>query len=310
MEFQHIPVMLNECIDGLNIKSDGIYFDGTLGGAGHSSEILKRLKNGLLIATDKDDDALRVSTERLSKISKNFVTIKSDFKRFDEILDDLKIDKVDGILLDLGVSSYQLDNVERGFSYMADAPLDMRMDRSNPLTAEVVVNEYSPEKLTKIFYDFGEEPFTKQIVQNIVDFRKSQRITTTKMLADIIKMSVPKRVQIEKGNPSKRVFQAIRIEVNGELTNLYETINKMIARLKVGGRIAILTFHSLEDRIVKDVFKLNATDCICPKNIPVCVCGHKASVKIVNKKPITASQNELSQNSRSASAKLRIAEKI
>ncbi len=302
--------MLNECIEGLNIKSDGIYFDGTLGGAGHSSEILKRLENGLLIGTDKDDDALNVATERLGKISKNFVTVKSDFKNFSKVLNDLKIEKVDGILLDLGVSSYQLDNAQRGFSYIHDAPLDMRMDRSSSLTAETVVNEYEPEKLTKIFYEYGEEPFTKEIVKNIVEFRKAKRIETTKELSDIIKMSVPKKVQIAKGNPSKRVFQAIRIEVNGELSGLYETINQMISRLNIGGRIAIITFHSLEDRIVKDVFKLNATDCICPKNIPVCVCNHKANLKILTKKPLTASESELNNNSRSSSAKLRIAEKI
>mgnify|MGYP002521220817 CR=1 FL=1 len=306
-----MPVMLWECIDGLDIKPNGIYFDGTLGGAGHSSEILKRLTNGgLLIATDKDDDALKVSTERLSKIGTNFKTIKSDFKNFDNILDSLKIDKIDGVLLDLGVSSYQLDNASRGFSYMADAPLDMRMDTQNPLDAKQVVNEYSAEKLTKIFYDYGEEPFTKKIVQNIIDARKIAPITTTKQLSDIIKISVPKKIQATHGNPCKRVFQAIRIEVNGELTGLEAVLNKMIQRLKVGGRIAVLTFHSLEDRIVKDVFKLNATNCICPKSIPVCVCGHKASVVLVNKKPIVASTAELESNSRSACAKLRIAEKI
>ena len=225
-------------------------------------------------------------------------------------MDSLKIDKIDGVLLDLGVSSYQLDNASRGFSYMADAPLDMRMDTQNPLDAKQVVNEYSAEKLTKIFYDYGEEPFTKKIVQNIIDARKIAPITTTKQLSDIIKISVPKKIQATHGNPCKRVFQAIRIEVNGELTGLEAVLNKMIQRLKVGGRIAVLTFHSLEDRIVKDVFKLNATNCICPKNIPVCVCGHKASVVLVNKKPIVASKAELESNSRSACAKLRIAEKI
>lgn len=310
MEFKHIPVMLNECIDGLSIKSDGIYFDGTLGGAGHSSEILKRLTRGKLIATDKDDDALKISTERLKKISDNFVTVKSDFKNFDTVLDNLGIEKVDGILLDLGVSSYQLDNAERGFSYSHDAPLDMRMDRSSKLTAEMVVNDYEPEKLIKIFYEYGEEPFAKEITKNIVEFRRHTRITTTKMLSDIIKQSIPKKFQIVKGNPSKRAFQAIRIEVNGELAGLYDAINAMIKRLNVGGRIAIITFHSLEDRIVKDAFRLNATNCICPKNIPICICGHKASVSLVNKKPITASLAELKSNSRSASAKLRIAEKI
>lgn len=310
MEFKHIPIMLNECLDGLDIKPNGIYFDGTLGGAGHSSAILKKLKNGCLIASDKDEEALKVSTERLAKISNNFKTVKSDFKQFSKILDNLNIDKIDGVLLDLGVSSYQLDNVERGFSYIHDAPLDMRMDKSNPLTAEIVVNEYTAEQLTKIFYQYGEEPFTKNIVKNIVEQRKTKRIATTKQLADIIKQSVPKKVQIQKGNPCKRVFQAVRIEVNGELTNLENTIYQMIDRLKVGGRIAIITFHSLEDRIVKDAFKFCATGCICPKNIPICVCGHKASIKLINKKPLVANEVEQQQNSRSLSAKLRVAEKI
>ena len=302
--------MLNEVVDGLNIKSDGIYFDGTLGGAGHSSEILKKLKTGKLIATDKDQEALDVATERLSKISKNFVAVKSDFKQFDKVLDELNVQKIDGVLLDLGVSSYQLDNAQRGFSYIADAKLDMRMDKSSALTAEDVVNNYSAEELTKIFYEYGEETFTKEIVKNIVKFRETERITTTKQLADIIKMSVPKKVQMAKGNPCKKVFQAIRIEVNGELSGLYDTICKMIDRLKVGGRIAIITFHSLEDRIVKDAFKFCATDCICPKNIPVCVCHHKAKVKLLTKKPILPSEQEQKENTRSTSAKLRIAEKI
>ena len=311
MEFKHIPIMLNDCIDGLHINEDGIYFDGTLGGAGHSSEILKRLsKNGLLIGTDKDDEALKVSTERLSKIANNFIAVKSDFKDFDNVLNNLNIKKVDGILLDLGVSSYQLDNAERGFSYIADAPLDMRMDRANPLTAEYVVNNYSADELTKIFYEYGEEPFTKRIVQKIIESRSQNPIKTTKMLADIIKDCVPQKVQKEKGSPCKRVFQAIRIEVNGELKGLAEVLQKMIDRLNVGGRIAIMTFHSLEDRIVKDIFKQNTMDCICPKNIPVCVCNHHATLKLINKKPIIASDDELKINSRSASAKLRIAEKI
>lgn len=310
MEFKHTPIMLFECLEGLDIKPNGIYFDGTLGGAGHSCEILKKLKTGRLIATDKDDEALTVATERLSKISNNFVAVKSDFKQFDKVLDDLKIQKIDGVLLDLGVSSYQLDNAQRGFSYVADARLDMRMDKSSVLTAEDVVNDYPAERLSKIFYEYGEETFTKEIVKNIVKFRETQRITTTKQLADIIKMSVPKKVQITKGNPCKKVFQAIRIEVNGELSGLYDTICNMIERLKVGGRIAIITFHSLEDRIVKDAFKFCATDCICPKNIPVCVCHHKAKVKIITKKPILPSEREQKENSRSTSAKLRIAEKI
>lgn len=311
MEFNHKPVMLFECIDGLDIKPNGTYFDGTVGGAGHSSEILKKLdKNGLLLGTDKDDDALRISTERLSKIGKNFVLTKSDFKNFSNVLKQNGIEKVDGILLDLGVSSYQLDTADRGFSYMKNAKLDMRMDRTNPLSAYQVVNNYSAEKLEKILFDFGEENFAKSIVKNIVEARNISPIEDTLTLAEIIKKSIPKKVAMQKGNPCKKTFQAIRIEVNGELSGLFDCILEMIEHLNVGGRIAILTFHSLEDRIVKDAFKLASTDCICPKNIPICVCGHKASVKLVNKKPIIASQKELLENSRSQSAKLRIAEKI
>lgn len=302
--------MLNECIEGLNIKENGIYFDGTLGGGGHSSEILKRLKNGLLIATDKDDDALQFAGERLKKISSNFRTVKSDFKNFSSILDEMKIDKIDGVLLDLGVSSYQLDNTERGFSYSQNAVLDMRMDKTAKLTAKYVVNNYEPEKLLKIFYEYGEEPFSKDIVKKIVEVRAQKPIETTGELVEIVKSAVPKKFQIGKGNPAKRIFQAIRIEVNGELSGLYEVVNQMIDRLKVGGRMAVITFHSLEDRIIKDAFKLNATGCICPKNIPVCVCGHKATVKILTKKPLIPSDSEQQTNSRSTSSKLRIIEKI
>lgn len=310
MEFNHKSVMLNECIDALNIKPDGIYFDGTVGGAGHSSEILKKLKTGFLIGTDKDDDALEISNQRLSKIGKNFQLFKSDFKNFSSVISQKNIQKVDGILLDLGVSSYQLDNAERGFSYMKNAKLDMRMDQNSPLSAFEVVNNYPSEKLEKILFEYGEENFAKSIVKNIVEYRKNQPIIDTKTLSEIIKQSLPKKVLMQKGNPCKKTFQAIRIEVNGELTGLYDCIVDMIDHLNVGGRIVILTFHSLEDRIVKEAFKLCSTDCICPKTIPVCVCGHKASIKLVNKKPITASQKELDENTRSQSAKLRIAEKI
>lgn len=310
MEFKHKPVMLEECIEGLNIKPNGIYFDGTLGGAGHSSEILKRLTTGLLVATDKDEDALKVSNERLKQISNNFKTIKSDFKQFSNILDDLKIDKVDGVLLDLGVSSYQLDNGERGFSYRFDAPLDMRMDKNSTLTAFDVINTYSQEQLTKIFFDYGEEPFSKQIAKNVVINRQDKPIQTTFELVDIIKKSVPAKILATKGHPAKRIFQAIRIEVNKELERLKNVLFEMIERLNNGGRIAVLTFHSLEDRIVKEVFKECSTNCLCPKEIPVCICNHKASIKLINKKPITASINELNENSRSSCAKLRIAEKL
>ena len=311
MEFKHKSVMLNECIAELNIKPDGIYFDGTVGGAGHSSEILKRLNhNGLLIATDKDDDALAVSRERLCKISPNFILVKSDFKNFVEVLNAQKVDKVDGILLDLGVSSYQLDTAQRGFSYMKNAKLDMRMDQTSNLTAFEVVNNYPAEKLEKILFTYGEEKFAKSIVKNIVEHRQNSPIEDTKTLSDIIKQSIPKKVAMQKGNPCKKTFQAIRIEVNGELDGLEKCIATMIDHLKTGGRIVILTFHSLEDRIVKESFKLASTNCICSKNIPVCVCGHKASVRIVNKKPIVATKQELEENSRSQSAKLRVAERI
>lgn len=310
MEFKHKPVLLDECIEGLNIKSNGIYFDGTLGGAGHSSEILKHIKTGKLIATDKDKDAIEFATKRLSDISHNFQIVRSDFKNFDSILNDLNIEKVDGVLLDLGVSSYQLDNGERGFSYRFDAPLDMRMDRDSNMSAYDVVNTYSQEQLTKIFFEYGEDPFSKQIAKNIVAFRQEKPVKTTFELVEIIKNSVPKKVLMQKGHPAKRIFQAIRIEVNGELAGLENVIKQMIERLNRGGRIAIITFHSLEDRIVKNVFKEYSTGCICPKQLPVCICNHKASIKLVNKKPIIADEDELNENSRSSCAKLRIAEKI
>lgn len=310
MEFKHLPVMLNECINGLNIKPDGIYVDGTLGGGGHSYEILSRLNSGLLVGIDKDDDAIKAGTEHLSQLNKRFLTVKSDFKNYKKILEDLKITGVDGVLLDLGVSSFQLDNFERGFSYSHNAPLDMRMDKTNLLTAEKVVNNYSEKDLTKILYEYGEEPFTKSIVRNIINYRKTQRIETTGQLVDIIKSSVPKKVLMTKGHPAKRVFQAIRIEVNGELLGLEQAINDMVTSLNKGGRIAIITFHSLEDRIVKNSFKLLSTNCICPPELPICVCHHKASVKLINKKPILPSEEELKINHRSSSAKLRIAEKI
>lgn len=310
MEFKHLPVMLNECINGLNIKPDGIYVDGTLGGGGHSYEILSRLNSGLLVGIDKDDDAIKAGIEHLSQLNKRFLTVKSDFKNYKKILEDLKITGVDGVLLDLGVSSFQLDNFERGFSYSHNAPLDMRMDKTNLLTAEKVVNNYSEKDLTKILYEYGEEPFTKSIVRNIINYRKTQRIETTGQLVDIIKSSVPKKVLMTKGHPAKRVFQAIRIEVNGELLGLEQAINDMVTSLNKGGRIAIITFHSLEDRIVKNAFKLLSTNCICPPELPICVCHHKASVKLINKKPILPSEEELKINHRSSSAKLRIAEKI
>ena len=303
--------MLKECLDGLNIKSYGIYVDGTLGGAGHSQEILKKLNNnGLLIGIDKDDTALQVSAQRLSQIGTNFKTVKSDFKNIISVLDNLNINYIDGVLLDLGVSSYQLDNAERGFSYRFDAPLDMRMDRTSKLSAYNVVNEYSQEELTKIFYEYGEENWSKKIAQNICIKRQEKPIETTFELVDIIKNSMPIKAQFQNGHPAKRIFQAIRIEVNGELKNLDTVIKEVANRLNKGGRIAIITFHSLEDRIVKNAFKDLSEGCICPKYFPVCTCNHKQVGVVVNKKAIIPSQQEQEENSRSQSAKLRIFEKI
>ena len=310
MEFKHTPIMLKEVIENLCIKPNGIYFDGTLGGAGHSSEILRQIDSGLLIGCDKDQEALDVSKIRLNEINSHFVLVHDDYKNYKQILSSLNIEKVDGILLDLGVSSYQLDNEERGFSYRFDAPLDMRMDRSKNFSAKDVVNTYSQKELERIFFLYGEEPFSKQIAKNIVLEREQKPIETTFELVEIVKKSLPEKVLRSKGHPARRIFQAIRIEVNGELKDLEQSVCDMIESLSSGGRIAIITFHSLEDRIVKNVFKLYSTDCICPKQIPVCICGHKASIKLVNKKPLEASKQEQQQNPRSECAKLRIAEKL
>lgn len=312
MEFKHTPILLNECLEGLNIKNNGIYVDGTLGGAGHSQEILKRLNNGgLLIGIDKDDTALKVSSERLSKIGSNFKVQKSDFKNMIAVLDSLNIKNIDGVLLDLGVSSYQLDNAERGFSYRFDAPLDMRMDLSAPLSAYEVVNNYTEKELTKIFFEYGEENWSKKIAENICLKRQEKPIETTFELVEIIKNSIPLKLQFkEKGHPAKRIFQAIRIEVNGELKGLDELLRQVALRLNSGGRIAVITFHSLEDRIVKQVFKDLSEGCICPKYFPVCTCNHKQVGKVLHKKAILPSEEEMLQNPRSQSAKLRIFEKI
>ena len=310
-EFKHLPVMFNECMDGLNVKDGGMYFDGTLGGGGHSYGILSRCTpNGKLIATDLDTYAIGRAKERLKEFDGNFTIINDNFKSFLKIKEQLNIDGFDGILLDLGVSSFQLDDRERGFSYLSpEVNLDMRMDKSNPLTAEIVVNEYSDRELKRILTDYGEERFTNAIVSNIVNQRKLKRIRTVGELNAIIEKSIPKKFQND-GHPAKRTFQAIRIEVNGELDGLYETILAMARSLNRGGRIAILTFHSLEDRIVKKAFKELECDCVCDKSLPICVCGKKKEVEILTKRPITASQTELNQNGRAKSAKLRIAEKI
>ena len=307
MEFNHVSVMLNECIEGLNIKPDGIYVDGTLGGAGHSKEIVKRLNiNGRLIAFDKDTDALTVSKNRLKEYD-NITFIHNDYKNMCEVLEELGIKEVDGILLDLGVSSYQLDNRERGFSYIGDAELDMRMNREQSLTAKDVVNNYSEEKLANIFFTYGEEKFSRKIASNIV---KNRPIKTTSELASIIEKSIPASVRFKNGNPCKKVFQAIRIEVNEELEGLQDALISMGRKLKSGGRMCVITFHSLEDRICKTAFNELYKDCICPPHQPICTCDKRREVVLINKKPITASKEELAVNSRSASAKLRIIEKI
>lgn len=308
-EFKHIPVMLNEVIDGLDIKENGIYVDCTIGGGGHSREILKRLKTGHLYGFDRDEKAIETCTERF-KDNKNFTLIHANYKDAPEILQARGVTKIDGFLIDLGVSSYQIDTAERGFSFLHNGRLDMRMDRSQPIDAYQVVNYYSKEKLLDILYKFGEECNAKKIVENIIARRKISPIETTGELKEIIEASFPKKVIYGKGGVSKKTFQAIRIEVNGELEGLDSLLFQLISMLNSKGRGAVLTFHSLEDRIVKNAFKREATDCLCPPKTPVCICGHKKSIVLVNRKPITASEEELALNPRSSSAKLRIIEKI
>ena len=310
-EFSHFPVMLEECMQGLDVKSGGIYFDGTLGGAGHSYEILKRSSpDGKLIATDLDDEAIAAATERLSPFKGRFFIHKSNFKNYGEVLDKEGVDGLDGVMLDFGISSHQIDEPERGFSYMSsEAPLDMRMDKSAALTAEDVINEYPQKELVRILKQYGEERFAPQIAANMVKARERARITTCGEFVKIIEESIPKKFQ-QNGPAARKSFQAVRIEVNGELDGLYEAVLGLTRRLKKGGRIAILTFHSLEDRIVKNAFRYLETDCICPKELPVCVCGKKKEIEVITKKPITASPKETVINSRSRSAKLRVAERI
>ena len=310
-ELKHVSVMLEECMTALNIKDGGVYFDGTLGGGGHSYEILKRsAPNGKLIATDLDTYAIGRASERLKEFDGRFTLIKDNFKNFENIKKDLDIDGFDGILLDLGVSSFQLDDRERGFSYMStDVMLDMRMDRTDSLTAHSVVNGYSEKDLKRILSEYGEERFSGIIASNIVKARAEKSIDTTGELISIIEKSIPKKFQ-KDGHPAKRTFQAIRIEVNGELEGLYETVISMARSLKKGGRIAILTFHSLEDRAVKRAFKELECDCICDKSLPVCVCGKKKEIEIITKHPVVASEYELETNGRAKSAKLRVAQKI
>ena len=306
MEFSHIPVLLNETLDGLNIKPDGIYVDGTAGGAGHSKEIAKRLDTGRLIALDRDPDAIKVASERLKGLPATVV--KSNYRDMRTALDGQDIDTVDGIMLDIGVSSFQLDNGERGFSLHEDAPLDMRMSKEGTTAADLV-NNLDVYELTNILRDYGEEKFAFKIANNIIREREKEPILTTGRLAEIISSSVPAAVR-RQGNPSRKSFQALRIAVNDELGALRDGIDAAWSCLAHGGRLAIITFHSLEDRIVKNKFKEYATGCTCPPDLPICICGKKPQGKIITGKPIVASEEELKQNLRSRSAKLRVIEKI
>lgn len=309
-EFHHVSVLLDECIDGLNIHPDGIYVDGTLGGAGHSSQIAARLTTGRLIGIDRDPIALKAAGERLAPFSDRVTLVHSNFCEIANVLDNLGIEGVDGILLDLGVSSPQLDDGQRGFSYMVDAPLDMRMNNGDSLTAEEIVNTWSYEELRRILFDYGEERYAPQIAANICRVRETKPIKTTLELVDVIRASMPAFALREKQHPAKRSFQAIRIAVNDELGAVHQVMDAAIPKLNPGGRLAIITFHSLEDRIVKNGMADVAKGCICPPNFPVCVCGKKPQVKLVNRKPIVSGEEELERNPRARSAKLRICEKI
>jgi len=308
MEFKHESVLLNETIEYLKVKPDGVYVDGTLGGGGHSYEILRRLPKGRLIAIDRDMDALYAASMRLKDFN-NVTFVHDNYKNIKNILKNIDIERIDGAILDLGVSSYQLDEVKRGFSYMHDAPLDMRMDKGSALTAEHVVNNYSEDDIARILFDYGEEKWAKRIAKFIVEERKKRSIKTTFQLVDIIKKAVPASKRRTGPHPAKRTFQAIRIEVNDELKGLDSAIDDFIDVMNPNGRIAIITFHSLEDRIVKNMYKKLENPCTCPKNLP-CTCGKKPVIKIITKKPVTPNKEELKTNPRSRSAKLRVAEKL
>lgn len=311
MEFSHYSVMLNETIEALAVKPEGKYLDGTLGGAGHSSKIAEKLAGeGMLYGVDQDADAIKAATERLKPFEKHVTIIKSNYRNAVSILKQQGVKGLDGILLDLGVSSYQLDNEERGFSYRFDTPLDMRMDREASLTAREIVNNYSKEALARIIRDYGEDRFAQNIAKHIVEAREAKPIETTFELNEIIKASIPMKIQVTGGHPSKRTFQAIRIECNHELEVLRDSLEEMIEFLNPGGRMAVITFHSLEDRIVKDIFRKEENPCTCPPNFPKCVCGKVPLGKVITKKPIVPTEEELSQNTRSGSAKLRVFERI
>ena len=309
--FAHVPVLAAQTLAALAPKSGGVYVDGTLGGAGHSSLILEQsAPDGFLLGIDRDDDALQAASERLAPFAGRFTLVKGNFADMDELARQSGIDAADGVLLDIGVSSYQLDEGSRGFSYNQDAPLDMRMDRSQGLTAEQLVNEASAEELTRILYEYGEEKWAARIAEFIAAERSRGRIENSGRLVEIIKKAVPAGARDKDQHPAKRTFQALRIAVNGELEALSAGLEAAIGLLRPGGRLAVITFHSLEDRIVKDCFRLHATDCICPPRQPVCTCGHKADIKLYNRKPITADDKELADNPRSRSANLRVAVKL
>ena len=310
MTFRHVSVLLQETIEGLNIRPDGIYADGTLGGGGHASEVAARLtEGGRLIGIDQDADAIAAATERLKPFGNRVTIVRDNYVNMKQVLADLGIEAVDGICLDLGVSSYQLDTAERGFSYMEDAPLDMRMDRREDRTAADLVNECPEQELFRIIRDYGEDRFAKNIAKHIVKARERRPIRTTGELADIIRGAIPMKIQVTGGHPAMRTFQALRIALNGELQVLEDSIDEMIGLLKPGGRICIITFHSLEDRIVKNGFRRNESPCTCPPGFPVCVCGKKSRGMVITKKPILPTEEETEENPRSRSAKLRIFER-
>lgn len=311
MEFEHTSVLLLETVDNLNIRPDGIYVDGTLGGGGHAFEVCRRLgERGRLIGIDQDEDAIRAAGERLSPYADRVTIVRSNYENMDQVLKELNIQKVDGIMLDLGVSSYQLDTAQRGFSYKEDAPLDMRMDQRNAVTARDIVNTYGEMELYRIIRDYGEDKFAKNIAKHIVQARQSKEIETTGELVAVIKAAIPARVRFAGGHPAKKTFQAIRIELNRELTVLDNSIDRMIELLNPGGRLCIITFHSLEDRIVKNGFRKNENPCTCPPEFPVCVCGKVSRGKILTRKPILPSGQEMEANKRSKSAKLRVFERV
>lgn len=311
MEFVHKSVLLEETIENLKIKPDGIYVDGTLGGGGHSYEICKRLTNGgRLIGIDQDEDAIRAATERLAEFADRVTIVRNNYCNIAQVLEELQIEKVDGIVLDLGVSSYQLDTAQRGFTYKVDAPLDMRMDQRNEMTAEDIVNDYSEYDLYRIIRDYGEDKFAKNIAKHICQARQQNRITTTNQLTEIIKAAIPMKVRAVGGHPAKKTFQAIRIELNKELEVLTDSIDTMVDLLKPEGRICIITFHSLEDRIVKVGFRNNENRCTCPPDFPICVCNNKPKGHVVTRKPIEPSADEIEQNKRSKSSKLRVFEHV